>query len=198
MCSACDRPAEEVEAIDARRARIDKLNDEVLRITCQDSQKGYRLIKERIRLIEAEGISDTAELACCHYDAFQASIVTADWTSASTHAGLAYAYRALCQGGDSDDAKAMMRFCLRPKSHVAAFTAILSPKVNKPKICDGCGVEEGGGGGKAVKGKGTLKATKLLRCGGCGLAVYCGKACQTAHWKWHKDVCKSCKLVKSL
>jgi hypothetical protein len=33
------------------------------------------------------------------------------------------------------------------------------------------------------------KAGKL-KCGGCGQAYYCGKACQKAHWKAHKAGCK--------
>lgn len=30
---------------------------------------------------------------------------------------------------------------------------------------------------------------KLKRCTGCGVAKYCSKECQTAHWKEHKKVC---------
>jgi hypothetical protein len=34
-----------------------------------------------------------------------------------------------------------------------------------------------------VSGKGCI-------CGGCKVARYCGKGCQTPHWKQHKPVCK--------
>ena len=33
-------------------------------------------------------------------------------------------------------------------------------------------------------------ATKLKKCTGCGKTWYCGKDCQTKHWKDHKKVCK--------
>ncbi|KAL2071196.1 hypothetical protein VTL71DRAFT_12431 [Oculimacula yallundae] len=32
--------------------------------------------------------------------------------------------------------------------------------------------------------------TKLLRCGNCGEAEYCSKACQKADWKDHKIICR--------
>jgi hypothetical protein len=34
---------------------------------------------------------------------------------------------------------------------------------------------------------------KLQKCERCTLAVYCGKACQRAHWKQHKHFCKQFK-----
>ena len=37
------------------------------------------------------------------------------------------------------------------------------------------------------KARGT---TKLLACGGCGLAHYCDKGCQKAGWRAHKSFCK--------
>ncbi len=33
-------------------------------------------------------------------------------------------------------------------------------------------------------------AITLNKCGKCGRVAYCSKACQTAHWKVHKKVCK--------
>ncbi|RDW75245.1 hypothetical protein BP6252_06387 [Coleophoma cylindrospora] len=38
---------------------------------------------------------------------------------------------------------------------------------------------------------------KLLRCGKCKVASYCGKECQTAHWKEHKRVCKTPAQVEA-
>ncbi|KAJ6504894.1 hypothetical protein C8R47DRAFT_1210140 [Mycena vitilis] len=32
---------------------------------------------------------------------------------------------------------------------------------------------------------------KLLKCSRCGEVDYCGRACQTAHWKVHKPACKA-------
>ncbi|KAH7467403.1 hypothetical protein PRIC2_011132 [Phytophthora ramorum] len=44
-----------------------------------------------------------------------------------------------------------------------------------PKLCGAC-----------RKTIGSLK-----RCGSCQLIWYCGENCQRAHWKYHKDVCRS-------
>jgi hypothetical protein len=33
----------------------------------------------------------------------------------------------------------------------------------------------------------------LQLCGRCGQAAYCGKECQKADWKWHKECCKGTK-----
>ncbi|KAJ0391978.1 hypothetical protein P43SY_002887 [Pythium insidiosum] len=44
-----------------------------------------------------------------------------------------------------------------------------------PKMCSAC-----------RKTTGALK-----RCGSCQLVWYCGAGCQTAHWKFHKGVCRS-------
>ncbi|KZP00401.1 hypothetical protein CALVIDRAFT_274594 [Calocera viscosa TUFC12733] len=46
--------------------------------------------------------------------------------------------------------------------------------------CDGgCGKKQG------------RDVTKLLRCSKCQNALYCGAACQKAHWKEHRGQCKS-------
>lgn len=34
-------------------------------------------------------------------------------------------------------------------------------------------------------------STSLKRCGSCQMIWYCGAACQTSHWKYHKAVCRS-------
>ncbi|KAH6916108.1 hypothetical protein BKA70DRAFT_479272 [Coprinopsis sp. MPI-PUGE-AT-0042] len=34
---------------------------------------------------------------------------------------------------------------------------------------------------------------RLLRCGGCGIAMYCSKQCQESHWPIHKAECKAAK-----
>eukprot|EP01116_Phalansterium_solitarium_P018745 TRINITY_DN5079_c0_g1_i1.p1 TRINITY_DN5079_c0_g1~~TRINITY_DN5079_c0_g1_i1.p1 ORF type:complete len:149 (+),score=7.93 TRINITY_DN5079_c0_g1_i1:780-1226(+) len=41
---------------------------------------------------------------------------------------------------------------------------------------------------------GCVKVTGLKRCAGCERVSYCGKTCQTSHWKAeHKRVCKTLK-----
>ena len=43
-------------------------------------------------------------------------------------------------------------------------------------VCDGCNLP--------------MPAAELKTCTGCKIVVYCGKACQKAHWKQHKEVCR--------
>ena len=50
------------------------------------------------------------------------------------------------------------------------------------RVCSGCGVDEAGG-----------VDVKLNACSRCGVALYCGKECQTADWKrGHKLTCVKC------
>lgn len=50
------------------------------------------------------------------------------------------------------------------------------------KACDKCG-----------------KEAQLHKCGGCGTKYYCGKDCQKADWKDHKEACKKkCDAYKSV
>ncbi|KAI9022647.1 hypothetical protein DFJ74DRAFT_670373 [Hyaloraphidium curvatum] len=43
-------------------------------------------------------------------------------------------------------------------------------------ICDQCGKSQGG-------------KVKLMRCGRCGMARYCGAECQRAAWTEHNKTC---------
>jgi hypothetical protein len=39
---------------------------------------------------------------------------------------------------------------------------------------------------------------KLLQCGKCKLAAYCGKECQKTDWKVHKNICPDMPMLKKL
>lgn len=52
---------------------------------------------------------------------------------------------------------------------------MLAANIWKDKICDFCGNKSNVSG--------------LKRCLNCSLAFYCGKKCQTSHWKIHKLRC---------
>ena len=39
---------------------------------------------------------------------------------------------------------------------------------------------------------------KLSACSGCQTAIYCGRACQRAHWPEHKATCKQTATVNKL
>ena len=40
--------------------------------------------------------------------------------------------------------------------------------------------------------------SRLLRCGKCKVSLYCGKDCQTTHWKTHKLLCTDMKILRNL
>jgi TPR repeat protein len=63
------------------------------------------------------------------------------------------------------------------KSAVEEFTK--SPAPSRGDACASCGVS-----GKGVK---------LNSCSRCKAAKYCGRACQTEHWKVHKKICEAAK-----
>jgi hypothetical protein len=58
------------------------------------------------------------------------------------------------------------------------------------RTCAACAQRDGamGSGGGGASGP-----IKLRICSGCSLVLYCGVACQIAHWKEHKAVCKKKK-----
>lgn len=45
---------------------------------------------------------------------------------------------------------------------------------------------------------GNMAGAKLLRCGKCGFAKYCGKECQKTDWKLHKKLCHKWELKSSI
>ncbi len=51
-----------------------------------------------------------------------------------------------------------------------------------PRRCDACDAAE-------------APAAKLLTCGACKTASYCGAACQRAHWTTHKVACKAARTA---
>lgn len=68
-----------------------------------------------------------------------------------------------------------------PHPHATQSSSVTTtpPKVKiKVRMCDNCNVPQ------------DQNTTALKTCARCGLAHYCGKTCQIAHWKaGHKQVC---------
>jgi hypothetical protein len=52
-------------------------------------------------------------------------------------------------------------------------------------------VESGSGNGRAQCAKCENVAVQLMRCGRCNKVMYCGRACQIAHYKEHKAMCRA-------
>lgn len=47
------------------------------------------------------------------------------------------------------------------------------------------------GNGRAQCAKCENVAVQLMRCGRCNKVMYCGRACQVAHYKEHKAICRA-------
>ena len=84
------------------------------------------------------------------------------------------------------DEGALRRERTRENVALAASTGYTAPNprawVLRP--CAGCAAAEAEPG-------------QFKRCGPCGVAVYCTKACQTAHWKGHKADCRAAQAAKA-
>lgn len=64
---------------------------------------------------------------------------------------------------------------LSPNAKSSVERRAVPASVSIPKICGACRSTVG----------------SLKRCGNCQLIWYCGAACQTSHWKYHKAACKA-------
>lgn len=177
-CDVCERAE---PANDALRKKIARLGDEILYTSRRDPIGGLRLAKERLRLMEEEGSGDPAEYSVTHYDAYQTCIAVSDLEAAKRHMGLTYAYRLLSEGPDSSEIPRNLSLYRSPGSHPATG---MHGRRTMPGICDGCGKEAVGVGGKKEKG-----ASKLLVCEDCKCTVYCDEECQAKHRAWHEAAC---------
>jgi hypothetical protein len=65
-------------------------------------------------------------------------------------------------------------------------TFAISSVCNNPSCSNVSGPSEAG----LVKGS-------SCACGGCRVARYCGKTCQSQHWKLHKPVCKALAAARA-
>lgn len=172
-CTAC---AGHINAAsDIRRAKIADLDDRIMITGARDPVAGYKMAKERLRLMDQEGMADHSEKSRTHYDAFQTCLVVSDFAAAKRHAGLAYGGRVLCEGPESDATRQDSKFYRRPNSHAAAGMKGRRPM---PMICETCGLEA------------------KLTCR-CGCAVYCDAECQLENAKWHDAVCEVIRNVSA-
>lgn len=209
-CSACSGPPD--AASDARRVKIDRLGDMIPRTAPSDPIGTFRLAKERLRLMEEEGISYPIESAKTLDDAFQTCVGISDFAAAKRCIGLAYAFTVLSEGPASTTTERYRILYNCPSAHPAS--GMLRSRV-MPTLCDACGsdVKAFDAHGRDVPGsrkgiiskQGSSKDRRRLRgetdttewmaghaaevCVKCASAVYCSGKCQSEHLKWHQPSC---------
>lgn len=165
FCTGAPNPASDI-----RRHRVQELDDKLAKTTLNNPVEGYKLAKERLRLLDAENLADQGEKGRTHYDAFQPCVYSSDFTTAKRHVGLAYAGCILSEGPEADNAIKFERYYRAPARHPAAG---MGRKRKMPMICDTCGC-----------------VAKTVVCKGCNCAVYCDDECQKEHAKWHDPLCQ--------
>ena len=144
-CSGCSLPASELQASDARRLSIQRLDKAI--------GSGFRMAnnpKESLgdchsllRVMEQEyggcAVSHSARL---YYDAFQVCIAHGDQARASVFAGRAHEARVICEGEDSPETQRAKSLSLNPAGHPTTNLCSTSWKTEKNKIPKGLSTEQ--------------------------------------------------------
>lgn len=119
-CELCSRPASEVRESDARRMRIEQL-DEAIGDPGRTMNAPHQAIADchelnKLILQEYDESSSPLE-ARLYYDAFQISIIHSDQARASVFASRAYKARCICEGKDSPETIRMKSLASNPIKH---------------------------------------------------------------------------------
>ncbi|KAI9636721.1 uncharacterized protein MKK02DRAFT_33847 [Dioszegia hungarica] len=184
-CVACTGPLD--PASDARRERFHDLNISRLTLSHFDPPGALRRLHERARLLVAEGLHDLGTYSVIFNDASHIAADCADYAMARRYAGLAYGYRRVAEGAETESTMDLLADYRNPPS--ASNTIPRRAGRLFPTICDGCGAEaQGGFKGKKATGGG---------CGECHCGVWCSKACKLAHAASHKPICEAIQGAKS-
>ena len=145
-CGVCSLSLPELQTSDARRLRIQHLDDAI-----GDSDRVMNRPDESLadchsllQLLEEEYRGDAdASIARLYYDAFQISITHGDQARASVFAGRAYKSRVICEGEDSPETRKVKNLIDNPAGH-RNFGASMRWKTTKglvPKGLDAGGFE---------------------------------------------------------
>lgn len=119
-CELCSRPASEIRESDARRMRIEQLDEAIgdpgrtMIAPHRAIADGHELLK--LILQEYDGSSSPLE-ARLYYDAFQISIIHSDQARASVFASRGYDARCICEGKDSPETIRMKSLASNPIKH---------------------------------------------------------------------------------
>ncbi|KAI2623100.1 SET domain-containing protein [Hypoxylon sp. NC1633] len=120
QCTVCSLPQHELESSDARRQRIQDLDDSIGDPMRMRTRPGASLADCRslLQLSKEEYGDELASSAArLYYDAFLISVSHSDRARASVFAERAYKARVICEGEDSPSTQRMKRFMEDPTSH---------------------------------------------------------------------------------
>ncbi|KAI0169855.1 SET domain-containing protein [Hypoxylon sp. FL1284] len=120
QCPACSQPPKELEASDARRVQMERLDESIGNPMRMQSRPSASLADCRslLQLSKEEyGEPLASPAARLYYDAFQISAVHGDRSRAAAFAEKAYKERVVCEGEDSPSTQHMKRFMENPASH---------------------------------------------------------------------------------
>ncbi|KAF2274865.1 SET domain-containing protein [Westerdykella ornata] len=120
ICRACSLPAAELAASDARRERIQALDDAIGDASRMASRPSdcLRDCHALLQALRKEYDGCTVVLSArAYYDAFQICIAHGDEARASVFAERAYKIRVICEGEDSLETQRMLSFARNPASH---------------------------------------------------------------------------------
>jgi SET domain len=146
-CSLCSLPTPELQISDARRRKI-QLLDETIGDPGRVMDKPNECIADchsSLLLLEEEYKGSAyAGIARLYYDAFQISITHGDQARASAFAAKGYKSRVICEGEDSPLARKMKGLMADPKGHRNFGTSMRwrTAKALVPKGLDVTGFEE--------------------------------------------------------
>jgi hypothetical protein len=121
-CRGCNRSSSDLKESDARRLKIEALDDAIgnpfrMQIMPEESLKDCQLL---LGILEHEYDGYPGVLnARLYYDAFQVSIAHGDQARASVFADRAYTARVSCEGEDSPETQRVKSFVLKPATHLS-------------------------------------------------------------------------------
>lgn len=175
---ACPPCSGELDAeSDARRERIDELDKPS---PDTDYIADLRNMKERLRLMDKEGIWDLAGRSADFFDAARIATACCDDDRAKGYIGRAYAHRLLCAGPESGPVKFLHEIYRNPSKMLAQ--RIPRSPMDLPSICDRCGTEE--------MGRDMTGEAGAMDCEKCHGMEYCSRRCWTADTLQHRAVCE--------
>ncbi|KUI59135.1 SET domain-containing protein 5 [Cytospora mali] len=144
-CSICTLPPAELQASDARRLLIQRLDDEVgdpFRMAARPGES-LRNCHSLLKALEEEFDGHTEEhSARLYYDAFQICIAHVDEARASVFAEKAYKARIICEGEDSPETQRVKSFSLKPSDHVSFGQCSTNWKTTRKMVPKGLNVGE--------------------------------------------------------
>lgn len=119
-CRGCSLPPSLLQDSDARRLRIQILDETIgnpirMQITPEESLRDCRSL---LHILEDEYEGHIGVLSArLYYDAFQISIAHGDQARASVFAERSYRSRVICEGEDSPETQRVKSFALKPAAH---------------------------------------------------------------------------------